>query len=139
LFFKPVGRLNQAAVPSNALWLQCLFACAWSLSGKYGNLLDMISFVVVAFYMLTIVGIFILRKKRPHAERPYKAFGYPVLPAVYILMGLLFCILLIVYKPEYTWPGLIITLLGIPIYYVALSARKEPKKTEQVIEKEWEA
>ena len=124
LFFKQVGLLNTHAVPGNALWLQFIFASAWSLSGKYGDLLDMISFVVVAFYVLTIAGIFILRINRPNAERPYKAFGYPVLPVVYILMGLAFCVLLIVYKPKFTWPGLIITLLGIPIYYMALAKRK---------------
>ena len=77
LFFKKVGDLNKNAVPQFALWIQCIAACIWSLSGKYGQLLDMISFVVVLFYMLTIIGIFILRKKRPEAERPYKAFGYP--------------------------------------------------------------
>lgn len=124
LFFKGVGRLNNNAVPEYALWLQCAFAAAWCLSGKYGDLLDMISFVVVGFYMLTIAGIFILRKKRPDAERPYRAFGYPVLPVIYILMGLAFCILLIIYKPRFTWPGLIITLLGIPIYYLVVSNRK---------------
>ena len=93
LFFKPVGELNKNAVPQLALWIQCIVASIWSLSGKYGQLLDMISFVVVLFYMLTIIGIFILRKTRPDAERPYKAFGYPVLPALYILMGAAFCIL----------------------------------------------
>jgi len=75
LFFKNVGKLNKSDVPQFALWIQCLVACAWSLSGKYGQLLDMISFVVVLFYMLTIAGIFILRKKRPDAERPYKALA----------------------------------------------------------------
>jgi APA family basic amino acid/polyamine antiporter len=124
VFFKKVGNLNQNAVPGYALWMQCLFACAWCLSGRYGDLLDMISFVVVGFYMLTIIGIFILRKKRPHAERPYKAFGYPILPIIYILMGLAFCSLLIVYKPKFTWPGLIITLLGIPIYYIVVAKKK---------------
>lgn len=124
LFFKKVGELNKNAVPQFALWTQCLVASAWSLSGKYGQLLDMISFVVVLFYMLTIIGIFILRKKRPDAERPYKAFGYPVLPIIYILMGTAFCLLLIFYKPEYTWPGFIIVLLGVPIYYMAISAKK---------------
>ncbi len=118
LFFPKAGTLNQNNVPAYALWLQCLVACGWSLSGKYGQLLDMISFVVVGFYMLTIVGIFILRKKRPEAERPYKAFGYPILPLIYIAMGLSFCTLLIIFKPAFTWPGLIITLLGIPIYYL---------------------
>ncbi len=85
----------------------------------------MVSFVVVIFYVLTIAGIFILRKKRPDAERPYKAFGYPVLPAIYILMGLAFCILLIKYKPEFTWPGLIIVLIGIPIYFAAVANKKK--------------
>ena len=123
LFFKKVGTLNKNSVPEFGLWIQCIIACLWSLSGKYGNLLDMISFVVVVFYMLTIVGIFILRKKRPDAPRPYKAFGYPFLPIIYIIMGVAFCVLLIIYKPEYTWPGLIIVLLGIPVYYMI--AKKE--------------
>lgn len=125
LFFKQVGELNKYSVPQVALWLQCIIASIWSLSGKYGQLLDMISFVVVLFYILTIVGIFILRKKRPDAERPYKAFGYPILPIIYILMGAAFCILLIIYKPQYTWPGLIIVLLGVPLYYLAISANKK--------------
>ena len=125
LFFKQVGELNKNAVPQFALWIQCLVACIWSLSGKYGQLLDMISFVVVLFYMLTIIGIFILRRKRPDAERPYKAFGYPVLPALYIVMGAAFCILLIIYKPQFTWPGLVIVLLGVPLYYLAISQRKK--------------
>ncbi|HTM99498.1 MAG TPA: amino acid permease [Pedobacter sp.] len=118
LFFQKAGTLNKNAVPGFGLWIQCLFACLWCLSGKYGDLLDMISFVVVLFYMLTIFGIFILRKKRPDADRPYKAFGYPVLPIIYILMGLAFCTLLIIFKPKFTWPGLIITLIGIPVYYL---------------------
>lgn len=125
LFFRSVGELNNNAVPGLALWIQCIVACLWSLSGSYGNLLDMISFVAVGFYILTIAGIFILRKKRPGVERPYKAFGYPVLPSLYILMGLTFCILLIIYKPQYTWPGLIITLLGIPLYYVAVANKNK--------------
>lgn len=125
LFFKKVGTLNGYAVPQAALWLQCIVASIWSLSGKYGQLLDMISFVVVLFYMLTIVGIFILRKKRPNAERPYKAFGYPVLPIVYILMGLTFCTLLIIYKPQFTWPGFIIVLIGVPLYYIAIASNKK--------------
>jgi APA family basic amino acid/polyamine antiporter len=127
LFFKNVGTLNKHAVPQVALWIQCIAASLWSLSGKYGQLLDMISFVVVLFYILTIIGIFILRKKRPDAERPYKAFGYPVLPALYIIMGLAFCILLIIYKPQFTWPGLIIVLAGIPLYYFAVSRQKTAK------------
>jgi len=84
----------------------------------------MVSFVVVLFYMLTIAGIFILRRKRPDVERPYKAFGYPILPLIYISMGITFCTLLIIYKPKFTWPGLIITLIGIPIYYFAMQRMK---------------
>lgn len=118
LFFKKTAKLNKHAVPEFGLWLQCLVASALCLSGKYGDLLDMISFVVVIFYVLTILGIYILRVKRPDAERPYKAFGYPFLPAVYILMGISFCILLIIYKPNFTWPGLIIVLSGVPVYYM---------------------
>ena len=125
LFFKQAGTLNTKSVPQVALWVQCIVAAIWSLSGKYGQLLDMISFVVVLFYMLTILGIFILRKKQPNLERPYKAFGYPILPGLYILMGAAFCLLLIVYKPEFTWPGLIIVLMGIPLYYLALSQQKK--------------
>jgi basic amino acid/polyamine antiporter, APA family len=127
LFFKRAGELNQFSVPQQALWVQCILASIWCLSGRYGDLLDMVSFVVVLFYMLTIIGIFILRKKRPEAARPYKAFGYPVLPLIYIMMGLTFCTLLIVYKPKFTWPGLIITLIGIPIYYFAMQRKKETK------------
>jgi APA family basic amino acid/polyamine antiporter len=118
LFFKKVGTLNKFAVPEFGLWIQCLVASILCLSGRYGDLLDMISFVVVIFYVLTIFGVFILRKKRPDAKRPYKTFGYPVLPAIYIVMGLTFCALLVRYKQEYTWPGLGIVLLGIPIYYI---------------------
>lgn len=119
LFFKRTGTLNEFAVPSFGLWIQCLIACILCLSGKYGDLLDMISLVAVIFYMLTIIGIFILRAKQPHAERPYKAFGYPVLPAIYIILGLAFCILLLIYKPEYSTGGLVIVLIGVPIYFVA--------------------
>jgi basic amino acid/polyamine antiporter, APA family len=119
LFFRKAGTLNKNSVPQWALWAQFVVASVLCLSGKYGDLLDMISFVVVIFYVLTILGIFILRKKRPDLPRPYKAFGFPVLPILYMLMGTSFCVLLIIYKPEFTWPGLIIALLGIPLYYIA--------------------
>ena len=124
LFFKKAATLNKNAVPAWALWAQCIVASLLCLSGRYGDLLDMVSFIVVIFYILTIIGIFILRKKRPELDRPYKAFGYPVLPAIYILMGTCFCVLLIIYKPNFTWPGLIITLLGVPLYYLALRNQK---------------
>jgi APA family basic amino acid/polyamine antiporter len=125
LFFKKASTLNKNAVPEWALWAQCVVAALLCLSGKYGDLLDMVSFIVVIFYVLTIIGIFILRKKRPEMERPYKAVGYPILPAIYVLMGTLFCVLLIIYKPNFTWPGLIIALLGIPLYYLAVRSNKK--------------
>lgn len=118
LFFKNAAKLNKNGVPEWALWAQCIVAAILCLSGRYGDLLDMISFVVVLFYILTIAGIFILRRKQPNTPRPYKAFGYPILPALYILLGISFCALLIWFKPQFTWPGLIIVLLGIPIYYL---------------------
>ena len=120
LFFKKAGTLNKNIVPEWALWIQCAMACILCLSGRYGDLLDMVSFIVVIFYVLTIAGIFILRKKYPDADRPYKAFGYPFLPIIYMVMGVSFCGLLIFYKPQFTWPGLIITLIGIPLYYLAV-------------------
>ncbi|MDB5137093.1 MAG: amino acid permease [Mucilaginibacter sp.] len=119
LFFKKTGELNKFSVPEFGLWIQCLVASILCLSGKYGDLLDMISFVVVVFYVLTIIGIYKLRRTRPDVERPYKAFGYPVLPALYILMGIAFCVLLAIYERTYTLFGLGIVLIGIPIYYIA--------------------
>ncbi len=125
LFFKKAGELNKNAVPQNALWAQFIVASLLCLSGRYGDLLDMIAFVVVVFYVLTIIGIFILRKKQPDMARPYKAFGYPVLPIIYIIMGTAFCITLLIYKPTYTIWGLGIMLSGIPLYYYAVSQQKK--------------
>lgn len=125
LFFKKASDLNKHAVPAVALWLQCIVASLLCLSGKYGDLLDMITFIAVLFYVLTILGVFLLRRKQPDAERPYKAIGYPFLPAIYILMGGSFCILLIIYKPGFTWPGLIIALAGVPLYYINEALKKK--------------
>jgi basic amino acid/polyamine antiporter, APA family len=119
LFFRQAGALNKNSVPGWALWAQCVVAAILCLSGKYGDLLDMIAFVAVLFYALTIFGIFILRRKRPDMERPYKAFGYPMLPVVYILLALVFCVALIIQKPDYAGWGLAIVLVGIPLYYLA--------------------
>jgi basic amino acid/polyamine antiporter, APA family len=119
LFFKNAATLNKNAVPEWALWAQCVVASILCLSGKYGDLLDMVAFVVVIFYVLTIIGIFVLRRKKPDMERPYKAFGYPVLPVIYILMGVAFCMALIFQKPVYAGWGLGIVLSGIPLYYFA--------------------
>ena len=125
LFFKKAATLNKHAVPEYALWAQCTMASILCLSGKYGDLLDMISFVVVLFYAITIIGIFKLRKTRPDAERPYKAFGYPVLPAIYILLAMVFCVFLIIFKPLYAGIGLGIVLLGVPVYYASISNQKK--------------
>ena len=125
LFFRKAGELNRFAVPQTALWVQCLLACVWCLSGRYSDLLDMVSFVVILFYVISILGIVVLRRKMPNAERPYKAFGYPWIASLYVLMGSAFCTFLIIYKPKFTWPGLIITLIGIPLYYFAVRNKKD--------------
>ena len=109
-------RLNSRANASSAK--NVIRAIALTLTGTYGQLLDYIIFAVLVFYILTIVALFVLRKTRPDAERPYKAIGYPVLPAIYIVMALFIDVVLLRYKPQYTWPGLIIVLLGIPVYFL---------------------
>jgi len=118
LFFKKAATLNKKQVPSKALWLQCIWACALCLSGKYGDLLTYATFASLIFYILTIAGIFILRKKEPNTERPYKAFGYPVIPALYILITTAICVDLLIYDTINTGLGLLIVFLGIPVYYL---------------------
>jgi APA family basic amino acid/polyamine antiporter len=119
LFFKAAGKLDgKTDVPTNSLWMQWGWTCLLCLSGRYGDLLDYVIFAVLVFYVLTIVGLFVLRRKQPDAPRPYKAFGYPVLPALYIVMAVWICGVLLRYKPQYTWPGLILVLLGVPVYVV---------------------
>ncbi|MCX6150660.1 MAG: amino acid permease [Ignavibacteriales bacterium] len=118
LFFKSVGTLNKKSVPGAALVLQAVWACLLCLSGTYGDLLDYVVFAVLIFYILTIAGVFILRKKMPWVERPYKAFGYPVIPALYIIIASAICIDLLIYKPAFTLRGMIIVLMGIPVYFI---------------------
>jgi basic amino acid/polyamine antiporter, APA family len=98
--------------------VQMVWTCILCISGSYGQLLDYIVFAVLVFYILTITGLFVLRRTHPDATRPYKAVGYPVLPAIYIVMALFIDVVLLRYKPQFTWPGLIIVLLGVPVYYV---------------------
>lgn len=124
LFFRRTSRLNEAGVPSFGLWIQCVWASILCLSGRYSDLLNYVIFVVLIFYVLTIWGIFRLRKNRPELPRPYRAFGYPVLPALYMILALAICLSLLRYQPEYTWPGLIIVLIGIPVYYLILRKSK---------------
>lgn len=116
LFFKSAGRLNKNGVPGRSLWLQAIWASLLCLSGHYGDLLNFIIFTVLLFYILTIAGIFILRKKMPNAERPYKAFGYPILPAFYIIVASAICIILLFEQTFYAGMGLVIVLIGLPIY-----------------------
>jgi APA family basic amino acid/polyamine antiporter len=140
LFFQSTAKLNKNHVPAFALILQCVWACLLVLprtrSGKfspegyedygnlYGMLLDYVVFAVLIFYILTIIGLFILRKKRPDAERPYRAFGYPVIPAIYIVAATVISLVLLFYKPQTSLPGLAIVLSGIPVYLIWRSLSK---------------
>jgi basic amino acid/polyamine antiporter, APA family len=117
LFFKSVGKLHpRYKTPVAGLLVQAAWTVVLCISGTYSQLLDYIIFAELVFYVLTIVGLFVLRVKQPDAPRPYKAWGYPVLPAIYIVMAAWICIVLLRYKPQYTWPGLVLVLLGIPVY-----------------------
>lgn len=133
LFFRGIGRLNAKHVPASGLILQAAWACMLLLlrtrivnastgAVTYGNLysvlLDYVVFAILIFYVLTISALFVLRKKRPDAERPYRAWGYPVVPALYIVMALVIMLILIVYQTQDTWPGLLIALLGVPVYFL---------------------
>lgn len=117
LFFGSFGKLNKAGVPYTALWWQCAWASILCLSGKYGDLLDYLMTVVILFYILTIIGIFILRKKMPDQPRPIKAPLYPFLPALYVVVAFVIVIILVKVKPEFTLPGLFIVALGVPVYF----------------------
>ena len=117
LFFKQAIENNRNDVPEKSLWMQGIWASVLALSGQYGDLLDMISFVIVLFYMITVFGVIYLRIKKPGIERPYKTWLYPVTPLIYLIIGTAFCVLLIWFKPQYTWPGFILILLGLPVYW----------------------
>ena len=126
LFFGATGKLNKRCVPGTALVVQGIWASLLCLSGTYSDLLDYVVFAVLIFFVLIVSGIFILRKKKPDAERPYKAWGYPVVPALYILLAAAIAVDLLVFKPKYTLPGLAIVLLGIPVYFVRKALVKAP-------------
>jgi basic amino acid/polyamine antiporter, APA family len=130
LFFKRVGSLNKNGVPAFGIIVQGIWSVLLCLSGTYSNLLDYVIFAVLIFFALTILAIFILRKKRPDIERPYKAFGYPVIPGLYILTTVIIMVILLIYKPNYTFPGLGIVLLGIPVFYLWKKFNKNPLKNE---------
>jgi APA family basic amino acid/polyamine antiporter len=118
LFFKQAAKLNKNQVPRNSLLMQAGWACVLVLSGSYGALLDYVIFAVLIFYILTVSGVFVLRIKQPNLPRPYKTFGYPVVPAIYLILAVWICISLIIYKFENTYPGLLLVLIGIPVYYI---------------------
>ncbi len=126
LFFDKMKEDNKNGVPGFALWVQFIWASVLCLSGKYGDLLDYVMFAVILFYILTIIGIFILRKKMPDVERPYKAFGYPIMQIIYIILASLFCINLIYAKPVFGIGSLSIVVLGIPVYYIWKALKKTP-------------
>ncbi|MGA9211909.1 APC family permease [Kaistella sp.] len=117
LFFKSAAENNKNDVPGKSLWMQGTWACILALSGQYGDLLDMISFIIVLFYMVTVFGVIWMRIKQPNLERPYKTWLYPITPIIYLLIGTAFCVLLIIFKPQYTWPGFILILIGVPVYW----------------------
>lgn len=127
LFLKKAGILNDNAVPSFALWTQCIWACALCLSGTYSDLVNYSTFASMIFYIVTITGLFVLRQKEPDADRPYKAFGYPIIPALYILSALAICIILIIYDGRNTSFGLICVFIGVPVYYLT------QKKSSQIV------
>jgi APA family basic amino acid/polyamine antiporter len=118
LFFRSAGTLNGHSTPSIALWVQCLWASVLCLSGTYRELLDFLVFTVLMFYILAISGLFLLRIRRPDMPRPYRVFGYPVLPGLYVSLASFMEIQLLRYKPQYTWPGVFIVLLGVPVYWL---------------------
>ena len=131
LFFRKVGELNKNGVPGFAIVVQGVWAVLLCLSGTYNNLLDYVIFAVLIFFTLTILAIFVLRVKRPDIPRPYKTFGYPVVPAIYILTTVSIMVILLIYKPDYTFPGLGIVLLGIPVFYLWRKRNKNHLKNEE--------
>lgn len=119
LFFQRAAQVDPVHhTPRFALLVQAVWTVLLILSGSYSDLLDYVIFAALLFYMLTISGLFVLRRKQPNLERPYRAFGYPVLPAAYIVVAGAIELLLLLYKPNYTWPGLIIVMLGLPVYFI---------------------
>lgn len=118
LFFKPAGYLNSKGVPGIGLTIQAIWCSLLCLSGTYNQLLLYVVFAVLLFNILLIAALFVFRIKMPHSERPYKALGYPVIPVLYISLCAFIMVVLLIYKPEYTWRGLIVAITGIPVYFI---------------------
>lgn len=117
-FLKSAATLNKNEAPQKALVMQAVWTSILTLSGSYGDLLDYVVFAVLLFYILTVASVFVLRFKQPNLARPYKVLAYPIVPALYIIMASIICISLLIYKPDYSYPGLAIVLLGVPIYFL---------------------
>ena len=126
LFFQSVGKLNRFGVPAVGIWLQCLWTWVLIFSGSYDDLLDYIIFAALMFYILTVSAVFVLRIKKPDMARPYRAWGYPVVPALYIVLCAVIMLSLLVVKPVYCWPSFIIVLSGIPVYFLWRSVNRAP-------------
>jgi len=124
LFFRPVGQLSPRNVPAIGLLLQGFWSILLIFSGSYSELLDYVIFAALFFYMLTVAGLFVLRRKMPDAERPYRAFGYPLVPAVYVCMCAVIMLALLFVKPVYSWPSFLIVLSGFPAYYFWRGTRR---------------
>jgi APA family basic amino acid/polyamine antiporter len=131
LFFRKAGELNKRSVPGAALVVQGVWAGLLCLSGSYSQLLDYVIFAVLIFFSLTVTGIFILRKKKPEAERPYRAVGYPVVPGLYVLVSVAIAVDLLLFKPGYTWPGLAIVLVGVPVFFLWRSLTGRGRSSER--------
>ncbi len=116
LFFKSVKALNRKGVPGYGLAYQAIWSCVLTLTGTYGQLLDFVMFAAILFFFITVLGVILLRIKKPDLERPIKVIGYPLTPILYLVLSGAIMIALLIYRPSYTWPGLLIVLLGIPIY-----------------------
>ena len=127
-FFSAAGRINRARVPHVALKLQALWACILAVSGTYSDLLDYVVFAQLIFYVLTVAAVFVLRASRPSAPRPYQAWGYPYVPAAYIVAAIALMADLLVVKPHYTWPGLLIALSGVPVYALMMRRGDTPAR-----------
>jgi APA family basic amino acid/polyamine antiporter len=125
LFFRKAGELSAKGVPQWALWVQCIWSCVLCFTGTYGDLLDYATFASLLFYIVTIAGLFVLRLREPDTERPYRAFGYPLVPALYIVCALGFCLNLLVYKPTFTIGSLVIVALGAAVYGVSTLLKKD--------------
>lgn len=131
LFFKQAAQLNNKNVPAKSLWIQCFWASVLCLSGSYGQLLSYATFSSLLFYVITISGIFILRKKEPDAPRPYKAWGYPYIPMSYIIITSVICLNLLIYNFRDSIIGIFIILLGIPVFYLFNKKNSSAKQSAE--------